>query len=138
MSGKCGTSWKRSARGMTLIEAVAGTALLGTLLVTILVARAKLTAQGRRAELRIEACRLADELLESWWPDRRKIPRNGTGRIPGPGDWRWRTRVVDNRAAEEMDAEVIALEILAPGSEDGRDTPPVRVEILLPGRKEAP
>ncbi len=71
----------RRRRGMTLIEAVVGTALLGSLLVGILTADSRQRRQTWRAERRIEACSIADEWLETWWPKRDRMPRSGGGPI---------------------------------------------------------
>ena len=70
---------------MTLIEAVVGTALLGTVLVAVLMANSRLTAQD-----------------------------GVSGPVGGHGGWTWRTRVVESASAEKIDAEVVALEIFAP------------------------
>jgi hypothetical protein len=134
MTTKSTASWRRSGAGLTLIEVVAGLALLGGLLVTILLARGRFVTRGRDVDRSLEACRLADELLERWWQDRRKIPRNGAGEIPGRYGWRWRTRIVDNEDAADLGARAVAVEILPPreGSDDGEPSPAARVEILLP------
>lgn len=98
----------------------------------ILVSNARLTAQAGRAQRRIEACRIADELLEKWWPQRDRLPRDEGGRVSRRKGWTWRTRRVENEAAEAMDAQVIALEVFGPN--DRLEAPATRVEILLPRR----
>ena len=71
MKKRCATSWppasRKQRRALTLVEALAGTALLGTLLASVLIANARLTAQSRHAQQTIDACRLADMLLEDVW-----------------------------------------------------------------------
>ena len=52
--------------GLTLVEVVAGLALLATLLVTILLAFGAHAGQIRQAERRLEAIAVADELLREW------------------------------------------------------------------------
>lgn len=100
----------------------------------ILLARGRFVTRGRGVERSLQACRIADELLERWWTDRRKIPPRGTGEVPGHDGWRWRTRVVDNETAADLGARAVAVEILAPGEggDDGEPPPAARVEILLP------
>jgi hypothetical protein len=109
-------------------------AILGGVLVAVLVAGARLTTQQGRAAQRLEACRMADGLLESWWPEREKLPRRGGGAVPGADGWSWRTLVVENAEAEALGAEVVALEIA-----DARqpDAALVRVELLLARKADA-
>ena len=109
-------------------------ALLGTLLVSILVASGRMRKQSHAADLRVEACRMADDLLATWWQDRKNFPRSGSGDVPERPGWRWRTRVVESREAWAVYGEVVALEILSeaqPGA-----APMARVEILLPVERE--
>jgi hypothetical protein len=128
-------SWRRSTRGVTLVEAVLGTAILGSLLVSLLMAASRLHVQAARAEARIAACRIADGLLETWWPKPDAFPRRGQGAVAGLAGWSWRTQVVENGAARAVKAEAIALEIFAPGG--GRDVPAVRVEVFVPEKTDA-
>ena len=68
--------------------------LLGTLLVGILLADARTTRQTRRANERLEACQVADELLRAWWSDWdlwKNFPRGGSGAVPN-GDRRSKRR----------------------------------------------
>ena len=133
MKRKSKTFSRRWAGGFTLVEALAGMAILGTLLTTIVVANARLISQAGRAKLRVEACEIADGLLGKWWARRDDFPRNDSGDVPRHEGWRWRTRTIQNESAETLNAEVVTLEIFAP---DWQDTlPTVRVEILLPQKK---
>ena len=109
-------------------------ALLGTLLVSLLVDTARMTAQRGRAERRLEACRAVDALLESWWPKRGDLPRSGAGYVPGHPDWTWRTSLVPNEEAKNLAAEVVAVEVFVPGAPD--QEPAARVEILMPQATE--
>ena len=134
----CETSWKTRSRGVTLIEVTAGLAVMSTLLVSVLIASAKLRTQAALAEVRVEACEVADGLLKEWWPEKDELPRNGEGVASGRRTWVWRTRPVASEDAETLGGEVIALEIFA--SADGKtDTEPAaRVEILLAKEPELP
>lgn len=120
-------------RGMTLVEVVAGMALLGTLLVSIVMATAKLTAQSRLAAHRVEAYLAADQLLFSWWSDWQNFPRNESGTISGHDDWRWRTFSTDSKIdlsvkvkkkspgdqeIEKLDIDLVTLEILEIDKQD--------------------
>ncbi len=114
---------------MTLVEAALAMALLGTLLVSLLVATSQMTAQRGRAERRLEACRAIDQLVESWWPKRADLPRSGSGYVPGHPDWTWRTSLVTNDRAKALGAEVVAVEVFV--SEAANQEPAACVEILL-------
>jgi prepilin-type N-terminal cleavage/methylation domain-containing protein len=138
MKRKSGTS--SACAGLTLVEVLAGMALLGTFLAAALVAGARLTAQRGDAERRLEALRVADELLEGWWRDVDNFPRHGEGRVSGRVTWHWTTRPVESEAARAIGCDVVALELrqataAGAGSTDGE--PAVRVELVLPAEEEA-
>ena len=119
-------SWNH-CHGMTLVEVVAGMALLGTLLVSIVMATSRLTAQSHLATRRVQAYQVADELLTEWWNDLENIPRNQSAMVPGYDDWRWQT-VTTDADIEGTDAELVTLEIF----EAGVGTVSLaRVEILV-------
>ena len=124
------TSWARR-RGLTLVEVLAGTALLGTLLVSILLADGRCRRQSKAAEDRVAACRIADELLESWWAESDHPWKAGSGKVDGHDGWRWRTRQVERELPEALDCEVLAVDVIAPGEERAA----VTVELLV--RKES-
>lgn len=130
MSRKSARSSRPRPRGTTLVEALVGTVLLGTLLVTILVAKGRLAVQAAQAENRVQACEVLDSVLERWWPDRDGLPRDQAGEVPDRPRWRWQTRRVPNGEADGMHAEIVAVEVFAPGQRDR--VPAARVEILLP------
>jgi len=125
--------WPRRPRGMTLVEVVAGSALLGTLLVTILLAQARIVKQAGLAGRRIEACGIADGLLELWWSDPEEFRVDGSGDVQGREGWSWRTNVVENQDVARLGAHVVALEIFGPGAKGEKSS--CRIEILRPGRK---
>jgi type II secretory pathway pseudopilin PulG len=117
---------------LTLVEVVVALALLGSLLVAILIAEGKLRKQARRAEITLEACQVADGLLEAWWQNLSEFPRNESGTVETHPEWAWETQVQDNSSAEELDAAIVALEIYP---QEDRFTPLVRVEVLLPSKE---
>ncbi len=135
MKRKSRTSCWRSRRGVTLVEAVLGTALLASLLVSILLAASRLQIQATRAERRITACRIADRLLKTWWAKRDEFPRARSGRVASPEGWSWRTEVVADESARTLRCDVVALEIFAPDSKDG--DPAARVELMVPEKEDA-
>jgi len=121
-------------RGFTLIEALAGSILLATLLVTVLLAKGNLARQNRQAADRVEACQVLETLLNQWWADRSKFPRNGEGEVPGQAAWRWQTHVVENPQAKPLHAEVVAVALYP--ADGSADQPVARVEVLLTTDKD--
>jgi hypothetical protein len=97
---------------MTLVEVVGALGLLATLLVALLLARARYTHQAALAQRRLQAVAAADALLASWHQDPRSLPRAGSGAVDGEGKLSWRTQSVLDPAVNEMGAAVIRLEIL--------------------------
>jgi len=110
---------------MTLIEVLAGMVILGTVLTSVAIARGRFLRQWRDAEQKLVAGRAVDELIGGWM--------NGSGAPPVPGEgtlgempgYVWRTRYVPSRAADELNAAVVRVEVLS-------DVKPVMaVEILV-------
>jgi hypothetical protein len=132
MRRRSAASWtRRRRRGATLVEAALGAALLGTLLVALLVTSSRLEAHGAGAHMKSEACRMADGLLETWWQAPEKFPRTSEGAVPGERGWRWRTRVVENEVVRTLKANMVALELYAPGR-FGEEKPDLVIELLVP------
>ena len=117
------------ARGMTLIEVVAGLALLGTLLVGIVLAKVRYTHQWTAAERRVQAVGAADDLLSAWWADAGSFPRRDAGEVPGRPGLAWRTAPVSNPAVEALDARAVRLEVF---DRAAPTDPPVVVDVVLP------
>jgi len=117
---------------VTLVEAVVGTTLLATVLVSILLTAARLRRQSVKTQQTVTACRIADGLLEGW-SGNNGLPRNGSGDVREHRGWRWRTRTPESKQADEMGAAVVSLEILAPDSPD--DSPAASVQVLVAGRR---
>jgi len=114
---------------LTLVEALAGTALLGTVLAAVLLADARLTRQEALAQQRLEAQDTANSLLATWWSDRDTLPRAADGDLPNHDGWRWRTVIVSNAAAEELGADVVRLEIVDATSDSPH--PLASVDVLV-------
>src|SRR3954469_13058968 len=102
MNDRCGTSSRArkraSRRGLTLVEVVAGLALLATLLVAVLGTKARVTRQWAHANRRLEAIAAADKLLAAWWATPATFPRKSSGNVAGDAGLSWRTTPVGNEA----------------------------------------
>ena len=119
---------------MTLVEVVLGLVLLATLLVAVLLTRARFVRQTASAQRRAAAVVAADEMLSAWWGDRKNFPVDAEGTVKNRPELAWRTRLVADETAQSLGGRVVALEMLNRG--DGRGETPetiLRVELLLPG-----
>lgn len=127
--------------GLTLVEVVAGLALLSTLLVAVLTTKARVTRQWSGAHRRLEAVAAADRLLADWWQDRLMLPRRSAGRVPGDAGLGWRTTPVRNDAADALAASVVRLDIFDARAISPASSPGVvlaSVEILLDDNEPPP
>ena len=97
---------------MTLVEVVASLALLASLLVGLLLAKARYTRQSALADRRLEAVRAADRLLSEWWADPARFPRRGAGRVDVVSNLAWQTSLVANPTLGELGAQVVRLQII--------------------------
>ena len=95
---------------MTLIEIVAGLALLTTLLVSILDIKAHLGRQMRQTERRRSAVAAADGLLAQWWQNPRTLPRSATGVTTAPSGetFAWRTAIVPGQFSPPAPTSIVS------------------------------
>jgi type II secretory pathway pseudopilin PulG len=100
---------------MTLVEVVAGLALLGSLLVGLLLAKAGLSRQRAEAGQRLEAIAAADALLAQWRSEGRPMLRHATGRTGLDGRFTWSTLLLRNERVAGMSIEVVRLELSGDG-----------------------
>jgi len=117
---------------MTLVEVVAGLALLGSLLAGLLMTKSALGRQRAEAERRLAAVRCADELLSDWRANGESVPRHASGRA-GPDDvFTWRTRPLRVERVADMRFDVVRLELSADGVGSQRDDAVLAsVDVLL-------
>jgi hypothetical protein len=116
---------------MTLVEVVGGLGLLATLLVALLLAKARFTRQAAAADRRLQAVAAADALLSGWHQDPRSLPRSGGGAVSGDGQFSWRTQRVANAPINDMGAAVVRLEILDDRSEAAANPVVTSVEFVV-------
>lgn len=120
----------RHSHGLTLVEVVAGLALLASLAVGVLLSIGAHRIQTQQAHNRLAAADLADQLLAGWYSSSRGIPRYNSGLLSADGNWFWQTRVVDRRFIGTFTVEVIRLQV---SKRSTRETPLVTIDVLAPG-----
>lgn len=114
--------------------------MLGTLLVGIVLAKARHNDQLSRARAQAEAAEHTDRLIAGWWDSRQGVPVGEDGALPGSDRLRWRTRVVDNREVAELGARVVRVEVVDPlrearrgaGSDTRDNGPLIVVDLVVP------
>ena len=117
-------------RGMTLIEVLASLAILSTVLVGLIMAKARHTRQSKEARERIEACHIADQLLQAWWTAPEGVPEDSSGPIEGKPDWQWRTRTLQGPDLVAAPATVIHTEPQTEEHPSNLNLKVTRVEVL--------
>ncbi len=118
---------------MTLIEVVASLALMGSLMVTVILAQSRLTRQYHLARQKTHAVHLADELLHGWVNSREGIPRNGQGEAAEMSlTWQTTTTTVDDFLP--LKAEKITLQIYAKPASGVVASPSLLCQVELLGR----
>jgi hypothetical protein len=105
--------------------------LLATLLVAVLLAKARYTRQAANADRRLAAVAAADKLLSTWYQNPVALPRTGAGIIPGDAGFAWRTQVVSNPEINKLTADVVRLEILDNRRESVADSVLTSVEFVI-------
>jgi type II secretory pathway pseudopilin PulG len=126
-------SCRQSAgRGLTLVEVIAGLALLATLLASILVAFGSQAGQIRAARDRRTAVEMADRLLGEWG-SQNALPAIGTEQpFPGNDDWRWRLMDGESGKLEASGVKSVRMQVFRRDPR-GSDKVLASVDLLVPG-----
>ena len=119
---------------MTLIEVLAGTALLAGILVGLLSVKARCARQWTQANRRLAAAAAADALLSRWWQEPATLPRSGEGPVDGNSELVWRTRLVPNAEVEALGASTVRLELNGAAEPSGEAKPLVSVDVVVAPR----
>jgi len=112
----CNNSYhSRLRQGFTLIEVVAGLAILGSVLAGVTLAHARHTRQRAEAQRRLIAVAAAHSLLTEWWQeDVDPLPQNDNGPITGLAQHTglsWRTSQIDGPTDHPAGIVTIRLEL---------------------------
>jgi len=117
--------------GLTLIEVLAATVILGVLLVSVVLAKARYTRQATVADRQLAAIQAADDLLAEWWSAPSALAADAQGKVAADPSLLWRVQTVPNETADELAVRTVRLEIL--DAHSGADEQPlVFVDLLLP------
>ena len=118
-------------RGLTLIEVVAGLALMGTLLAGMLTAKSRFTRQQVQSQRVLIAVEALDALLIEHWDEFQVMQRGWHGDFDGLDDMSWRASFVASGAASDWHCRVIRIEVLDQ-VERSRGESLASVELLVP------
>ncbi|HSV13047.1 MAG TPA: hypothetical protein VLI90_02225 [Tepidisphaeraceae bacterium] len=109
---------------------LAGLVVLGTLLVSVAIARARFVHQAADAERRLSATRATSAMLATWFTGPTPaVPLAAEGALDGAANFTWQTHVMPKRPAAELTAVIVRLDVFdrsAPSS-----TPVLSVDLLM-------
>jgi len=89
--------------------------VLGTLLVSITIARGRFVRQRALAEQKIAAAAAVDAMVSKWMAGSGSaIPLSDGGRLDGLPNHTWQTRVIENKS--DLAASIIRLEVTSQSS----------------------
>ena len=99
-------------KGFTLLEVIVALALMGSVLVGSLLAFSSHRSQLSMAEKRIEATRIADDLVSRLSSSQGGMPVGVRGTIAGKPNWVWQTSSVGTTTLATVQLQVLRLQIL--------------------------
>lgn len=135
------TNCSRRLQATTLIEVLAGLAILGSVTVVLLLARGRLLEQQVQAMHKLEGVKLADGLLADWHAQESGVPVDEAGQVTDFPRWSWKTQILDTETPERIHADVVQLQLFhqnetAYTTDASAGAPVVTVDILVPGGTE--
>ena len=126
----------RRRRGLTLIEVVAGLALMSSILVAVLFLKSRYARQQALADHHLQSLTAADALLSFWWKEPATFPRRGSGSIASNPALGWQTRQVFNSDLATLGCQIIRLEITDRSPSGLGSSDIVAVDVMLPAEGE--
>ena len=115
---------RRWQPGLTLLEVIVALALMGTVLVSSILAFSSHRRQLSVAQKRLEAIAIADELLARLQSQQGGVPVPSSGLVVGKPGWNWQTSVVGTTTIATVPLQVIRFEV--------NQTAPNRISVGLP------
>jgi len=119
----------RNPSAFTLVELLAGLAILGVLAASLVVARGRALRQWADADAKLRATRAVDAMVADWLGQtgaRENIPVPAAGPLEGVADCAWRTTWVADPAARQINAGVVRVEVFH------RRQPLFSIDLLKP------
>ena len=117
---------------MTLIEVLAGLAILGAVLASLSIARGRLLRQWADADKKLAATRIVDSMMSDWLSrPPSAVPVPGQGATQGMPNTIWRTRWLNEPLANELRARAVRLEVLDTSSYASSRAPILSLDFLL-------
>jgi|WetSurMetagenome_2_1015567.scaffolds.fasta_scaffold593876_2 hypothetical protein len=133
MTTRWTTCLRQSRAALTLIEVVAAIAILGSVLVGVVLASARLTHQAAEARRQAVAVRAADELITRWWTSKEGVPVGSEGAVESDATLAWSARLVTNEAVDRLGARVVRVAVReADPQTSSREESLVEVDLVLP------
>lgn len=120
-----------SRSGLTLVEVLAGLALLAGLLIAAVLASARHAAQVRAAGRRLDAIDAADRLLVAWFAERGGVPPAKRGTC-AQAPFRWRAETLGPAGDPQFGLRKVRLSLFAADAAPADAEPLARVEFVLP------
>ena len=119
--------------GLTLVEVIFSLVLVGTLMVTLLMAHRRNTDQLALAEKQLVAIDALDQMMVAFYrPSDGQFPEQPlfeqiTGEVPGKPELRWRRFIRNEGTAGGHVAVVLRVEVFAPSFREGKTLADVEV-----------
>lgn len=137
---KCCKRWivglsTNARRAMTLVEVIAGIALLGTVLAVTVLSHGRLLRQHQRAQTKLQAVAAVDQLLSQWYANGEAVPVEASGKWPGSPVVVWKTQRGRTQTSGAISVDVVELTAKIEG--ESPSLPPlVRIELALSPREQ--
>lgn len=119
------------ARGFTLLEVIVALVLMGSVLAGSLLAYSSHRKQLSMATKRIEATRIADQMVQQLSAQTDGIPVGARGLVSGKPNWFWQTEAVGFTELATVRLRVVRFQIF---ERRPAVTPLVTIEIVAPTR----
>lgn len=124
-------SWRTSRTGLTLIEVIAGLALLGTLLVSTMLAYGRHVRQLKRAREQTLLLKKLDTLVTSWFLQEEALWIPAEGRLPDTPDYRWK-RTLTRQSPRNQEGLLISRVEAWKATTSSDDQPLCAIELATP------
>ena len=129
--------------GLTLVEVIFSLVLVGTLMVTLLLAHRRNTEQLALAGKQLEAIDALDQMMVAFYrPSDGQFPEQPlfeqiTGEVPSRPELLWRRFIRNEGTAGGHVAVVLRVEVFAPSFREGKTLADVEVITLVTSSPEA-